>query len=125
MEKRNRHRQIEPSRPRASRIEKQDAAVFRPGRFVRMSAYDDMESRGDWIKIERVNVVKDVNRCAIRLDDFGFGQGQRPRVRIDISPHGKNGGESFQRFENFRISHITRMNDQVRAFEGAQSLRAQ
>jgi len=98
--------------------------VFRAGRFVRMPAHDDMESCGDGIKIERVNVVKDINCCGIRLDDFGFGQGQRPRVRIDIAPHGKNRGESFQRFEDFRIAHVARMNDQVRTFEGAQSLGA-
>ena len=78
--------------------------MFRAGRLVRMSAHDDVESRGDGIKIERVNVVEDVNCCGICLDDFGFGQGQRPRVRIHISPYGKNRGESFQRFENFRIA---------------------
>ena len=37
----------------------------------------------------------------------------------------KTGRESFQPFENFRIAHVARMNDQVRAFEGAQGLRAQ
>ena len=125
MEKRDRYRQIESPRPCASRIEEQNAAVFRAGWLVRMSAHDDMEPCGDGIKIERVNVVEDVNRCGIRLDDFGFGQRQRPWVRIHISPHGKNRGESFQILENFRIAHVTRMNDQVRAFEGAQGLRAQ
>lgn len=119
MEKRDRHRQIEPPRACASRIEEQDAAVFRAGRLVRMPAYDDLESRDDGIKIDRVNVVKDVNRRGICLDDFGFRKSQRPRFRIDISPHGKNGGESFQRFENLWIAHIARMNDQVRAFKGA------
>jgi len=99
--------------------------VFRAGRLVRMSAHDDMESRGDRIKIERVNIVEDVNRCGIGLDDFGFGQGQRPRFRIDISAHGKNRGESFQRFEYFRIAYVACMNDQVGALEGAQGLRAQ
>ena len=125
MEERDGHRQIETPRSGASRIDEQDAAVLRAGRLVRMPAYDDLESRGDGIKIERVNVVKDVYRCEIRLDDFGFGKIQGPRLGIHISPHGKNRGESFQRFQNFRIAHVACMNDQVRALEGAKGLRAQ
>jgi len=99
--------------------------MFRAGGLVRMSAHNDMKSRGYGIEIERVNVVENVNRCEIRLDDFGFGQGLRPRFCIHVSAHGKNRGQSFQRFENFRIAHVARMNDQVRAFERAQGLRAQ
>jgi hypothetical protein len=87
-----------------------------------MAAHNDLEARCGGIKIERVNVVKDINRCAIHLDDFGFGNRRRPLLRIDISSHGKNRGESFQRFENFRIAYVARMNDQVRAFQGEQSL---
>ena len=125
LETRDRHRQIKTPRACASWIEEQDAVEFRPGRFVRMPAHDDVESRADGIEIELVNVVKNVNRCGICLDNFGFGQGLRPRFRIDISSHGKNRGKSFQRFENFRIANVARMDDQIRAFERAQSLRAQ
>lgn len=125
MEKGDRHRQIETARACASRIEEQDAAMFRAGRLVRMSAHDDVKTCGNGIKIERVCVVKDVDSCGICHDDFGFGQGQRPRLRIHISPHGKNRSQIFQRFENFRIAHVARVDDQVRAFQGAQGLRAQ
>jgi hypothetical protein len=90
-----------------------------------MPAYDDLESHGGGIKIERVNVVKDVYRGAIHLDDFCLGQSERPRFRIDISPHGENRRESFQRFEDLRSSYIARMNDQFRAFQRAQGLGAQ
>ena len=76
-----------------------------------MSAHDDVESRGDGIKIERVNVVEDVNRGGIGLDDFGFGKSQGPRLGIHISPHGKNRGQSFQGLENLRIAHVSRMNN--------------
>jgi len=113
MEEGDRHRQIESPRSRASRVEEQDAAVFRAGRLVRMSAYDDMKSRGGGIEIERMNVVQYVNRCGIRLDDLGFGKSQRPRLHIHVSPHGKNRRQSFQRFEDFRIPHVARMDDQV------------
>src|SRR5580700_5872412 len=90
-----------------------------------MSAYDDVKSRRDGIKVERLNVVEHVNRGWNRLDDFGFGKSQGPRFGIHVSPHGKNRGESFQRFQNFRIAHVACMNDQVRALEGAKGLRAQ
>ncbi len=125
IEARDRHRQIEPPRACASGIEKQDSVSFRSGRLVRMAAHNDLEARSGGIKTERVNVVKDVDRCAIHLDDFGFRKRLRPRLRIHISPHGKNRGESFQRFENFRIAYVARVNDQVRAFQGAQGLRTQ
>jgi hypothetical protein len=121
----DRYRQIETARACASRIEEQDAAVFRAGRLVRMSAHDDMESRGDGVKIERVNVVENKNRCGLRLDDLGFRQCQRPRFRIHISSHGKNRRESLQRSEYFRIAHVAGMNDQVRTFECTQGLGAQ
>lgn len=111
MQDRDCHRQIETPRSRASGIEEQDAAVLRARRLVRMPAYDDVESRGDGIKIERVNVVEDVNRGAIRLDNFVFGKSLRPRFGIHISPHGKNRGKSFQSLENFRIAHVSRMNN--------------
>jgi len=125
MKERDRHRQIETPRTGAPRIYEKDAAFFRTGRHMRMSAHDDVETRGGGIEIERVNVVQDVHRKRIRLDDFGFGKRLRPRVRIDISAHGKNGSDGFQCLENFGIAHVARMNDQVRAFERTQSLRAQ
>ncbi len=85
--------------------------MFRAGRLVRMSADDDVESRRDGIKIEGVNVVENVNCCGVCFDDFGFGQSQRPWLRIYISPHSKNWPESLQHFKNFRIAHIARMNN--------------
>ena len=99
--------------------------MFGAGRLVRMPAHDDMESRGDGIEVERVNIVEDVNRCGIRFDDFGLGKSQRPRFCIDISPHGKNRGERLQRFEYFRIAYVTCVNDQVRTLEREQRLLAQ
>src|SRR4029077_4704889 len=99
--------------------------MFRARRLVRMPAYDVVESRGGGIKIERVNVVENVNRGGIGLNDFGFGKSHGPRLGIHISSHGKNRGQSFQGLENLRIAHVTRVNDQVGALEGAQGLRAQ
>ena len=80
--------------------------MFRPRGLVRMPADDDLKSRGGGIEIERVNIVQNVNRRGFRFEDFGFGQGQRPRLRIDVSPYGKNGRECFQPFQNSRIAHV-------------------
>ena len=119
IEPRDCDRQIKTARACASRIEEQDAALLRAGRLVRMPAHDNMKSRGGRIQIERLNVVENVNCGGICFDHFGFRKSEGPGLRVHISPHGKNRGQSFQRFENFRIAYITRMNDQVRAFEGA------
>ena len=125
MEERDSHRQIESPRSGASWIQEKNAAAFRACRLVRMPAYHNLKSGGCRVKIERLNVVKNVNRSGMRLDDFGFGKSERPRFGIHVSPNGKNGGQIFQGFENFRIAHVTCMNDKVRAFEGVERLRAQ
>ena len=122
---RDRHRQIEPARSRASRIEEQDSIAFRLSRLVGMPADDDLKTCGGGIEVKRVNVVQNVNRGCIRFDDFRFGQRLCPRVGIHISTHRKNRGNRFQLVNNFRIAYVTGVNNQVRAFECAQRLWAE
>ena len=101
MEERDSHRQIESPRSGASRIQEKDAAAFRACRLVRMPAYHNLKSGGCRVKIERLNIVKNVNRSGMRLYDFGFGKSERPRLGIHVSPNGKN------RARFFKVSRIS------------------
>ena len=125
MEPRYGHRQIEAARAGASRIHVQHSAFFGLARLVRMPAHDHLKSGRNRIEIEGMNVMQDVNRCAVNFNCLGFRQGSGPRLGIHISSHRKYRRDVFQRCKNFGITDIACVNDQLRTFQRAERLRAQ
>ena len=117
VESRDRYRQTKPARSGASGIDIEHAPKFFSAKLVGMAAYDNLEVRCCWIEVKIIDVMQDIDLGGFRLNDRGRRQSFGPFARIDVPANRLDGGQLLQRLDDFGLSHITRMDDQLAASE--------
>lgn len=83
-----------------------------------MAADDHTESRGLGVQVKRMHVVKDVKHRRPRLGDRGFRQRFGPFSFIDVSAHGNHERQRSESGENFGLSHVSGMDNQLGTAKG-------
>src|SRR6202042_1456911 len=81
----DRHRQIESSGPGAAGIEIENSVSGLDLGLVGMPGNDRAKAGRRGIKVQRVEVMQDVEQAILDLDYFGFGQFHRPCAVVDIA----------------------------------------
>src|SRR6266567_2844161 len=89
-------RQREPSRSGASRIEIQHSVFHLLLWLMRMAADDRREPGSFGIKVERVQVMDDVDVKPGQFHDFDFGKTPSPRLCIHVAANRGHGCDLFQ-----------------------------
>src|ERR1700722_3360656 len=88
---------------------------------MRVAADDHLEPGGRWVNVKIVYIVQNVDRGGTGLCNRSYRQARRPGILIDIAPDCHQRRQSLQRVEDLRLSHISRVDDEIRALERAQS----
>jgi len=111
-------RQMKPPRPRTARIDVEDAIALELPGLMGMAADDHVESRGPRVQVKRMYVVQNVKLDAARLRDSGLRQRFRPIFLIDVSAHSNHQSKFSESGENFGLSHVSGMENQLRTAKG-------
>ena len=82
-----------------------------------MSADHDIEARRLRGKVERAQVVNDIQFDGTDLDDFRLREFLCPHSPVDVSADGEDRSDFSQRTQNVRFSDISCVDDQICAFE--------
>ena len=90
-----------------------------------MSADDDVETRGGRIQVERMQIMKNVEKNFARFGNGCFWQRLSPFTLVHVSAHGDDGSKLAQRCENLRLAHIACVKNQLGSAKRLQRLRAQ
>lgn len=69
---------MEPQRPRAPGIHKEDAGAHHLMGLVSVPAHNNLEPGGKGVKIKLLEVMQYIEGCAVRLTDLCEGQLQGP-----------------------------------------------
>jgi len=94
------YRQFESSRPRAARIEIENAGARLLLGNVTVARDHRMESRCLWLEIERREIVQHKDGNTIHFEHFSLWQSVSPRRCVDIAAHGGDGGYGGQIVQN-------------------------
>ena len=97
----------------------------RSRRLVRMPGHHHAEPGRRRVEIQFVHVMQDVDECAANLGNGCRGQRGRPSAGVHIPPHCYYRRNGPQRVQNLGSTHVTRVDDQVRAGQRAHCLRPQ
>src|SRR5471032_489197 len=98
--------QFESARPRAARIEIQDAVFHFLFRLMRVPADHCRKAGSLGIEVERVDIMDDVDVKSAQLDNFRFLEASRPCLRVHIAANRRYGRHPFQRRDNLRRADI-------------------
>jgi hypothetical protein len=85
-----------------------------------MPAHNDMKSSRLGVEIKLLKIMQNEEGGGRGFSDCGRRQGFCPISVVDIPPYGYERSQSLQGIENFRLPHISGMNDQVGPFQRAQ-----
>jgi hypothetical protein len=117
-------RQLEPPRPRATRIEINYALTLLLLGYMTMSVNDNPESRRGRFQVKLRQVVKDVQGNTAELHSFSLRQLARPRCFVDIAANRRDRRNLPKLLENLRRPNVSRMNDLLRPAQSLQSSRS-
>jgi len=107
------HRQLEPSRTRASRIEVEHAVPqFLLGDMA-VTADNDREPAGLWIEVQPGQIVEHVDENAAGVGDFSFRQLACPRGLVDIAAHHGQRGDLCKFLKNLGRTNVPGVNDSL------------
>ena len=109
----HRDRQRETPGPRAPRIEQEDAVPHFPCWLVRVARYDRGEARRSRLKVERLDVVEDIEQHAADLDDLSLVQRVCPGSVVVVTAHGGHGRDGAESGEYLGRADVTGVDDQV------------
>jgi len=105
------HRQLEPVRTRAPRIQIKHAAARLLLRNVAVAGDHYTESRSLRLQIKLRQIVEHINCDACKLNDFRLRQVARPGALVDIAADGRHWRDSRELLKNFRCANVARVND--------------
>ena len=107
------HRQLEPSRSRAARIEVEDSVARLLLRHVTVATNYDRESSSFGFEIQLRQIVQDIDGDTADFENFRPRELERPGFLVDIPPHSDQRRDSRKFFENLGCAHIPRVNDML------------
>ena len=85
--------------------------------LVGMSADYDLRAGRQWIEVEVLQIVQDIDARARQINDDVFRKGLAPRLGIHVAAHGVNRSGVLELAEDGRIANVASMNDRVAATE--------
>jgi hypothetical protein len=120
---RDRHREPEPPRTGAPRVDVQHAVAPLDAWLVGMARDDRAEAAGDWIDVEGTEVVQNVQGRAADSGHVGLGQRVRPRATIDVAANNNEWSQPAERWKDLGIADVAGMDDEIDAAEGGDGFR--
>jgi hypothetical protein len=117
------HRQLEPPRPRAARIEIKHAVLRLLLRNVAVPRDHNSESCSCRFQIELRQIVQHINGNAAELNNLSLGQLARPRFNIDIAANRGDRRKRRELVKNLRRANVACVNDVLRPAQRLQRFR--
>ena len=111
-------RQMKPPRPRAARIDVEDPIALELPWLMGMPADDHAESSGGRVQVKPMHVVQNVKLDRASLRDSCFRQRFSPLFLIDVSAHGNHERKFSESAENFGLSHVSGVENQLGTAKG-------
>ena len=90
-----------------------------------MTGHDQVDTGSLRVDIDISRVVHHVYGLAAKLDHLDLGQTIGPWTFVVVSPHRVNAGNCSQTFDDFRRTHVSRMQDDFAPSQVGQSCRSQ
>jgi len=113
---------VETARAGAAWIEIEDAVFLFYLWLMAVAVYDHAESGGFRLQVEAAEIMQDIDGYVSGLNDFGFGQGVRPGLRVDVAADCGYGRDLCERFEDFGSANVAGMEDAVGSAQGFDGL---
>ena len=88
-----------------------------------MTGHDDLDAARDWIDLQSLQIVQNVDRFSRKSHELGFRVCNSPVVDIHVSSDRGNRGDATQRVYNFGTSDVAAMNDVIDASQATLRLR--
>lgn len=117
-----RHRQLEPTRSRTSRIDEQRRTAAFDQRLMRMAGHDHVDT-GKLLR-NIGYVVDEMNRCIADMKRQRFRQVVDPRARVVVAANRGDGRKFVECVEDSGIADIAGVNDVLGAAQRIERLRA-
>ncbi len=90
-----------------------------------VAADHNCKSRSLGLEIQLCQIVKDVDRDAIRFENVSFRETARPASLVDIAAHGGDGSNRRKLLNDLGRTHIPGMNNVIRPAQSFDCLRTQ
>lgn len=90
-----------------------------------MTAHHDGDVGGNWVEVEILEGVDEVEETSIEFDGLGGRKPSTGSMGVDVPADGSNGRESTQGFEDGRITDVAGVQDVVGAGKGNESFGSQ
>src|SRR5215831_10991415 len=97
--------------PGAARVEEQHAVAYVLGGLMRVTGHDDSDAGGRWIEIQLMDVVDDVDRYALGLEQRRRRNPRGPRPPVVVAADGGDGRDLLERGEHLRRADVAGVND--------------